>query len=314
MIVHVYSGLTSRCITLAEAYYLTNKSGEKNLTIIWPIEEACGIHFNEVFAADMFSDIKVRVVELKKYRPIKGADGGIRRHIKNKEFWKALICIIEECRKRWRICSDKVRKRVWRLGKYYCDYNPPQEIGWRGDKYIEYTQNVWLGLKEELAGKRECYIHAYAGMICDEEKEDVDVSVIKFKQEHWNKVNSILTEPENIVGVHIRRTDHAQAIQGSGTGLFIKAMNEEIDKNADVKFFLATDDIIEEENLKKMFGDRIITQKGKKWGRGSSEEIKAGIIDFLCLSRCKYILGSCGSNFSDFSASYGGKKLIICKE
>lgn len=55
-------------------------------------------------------------------------------------------------------------------------------------------------------------------------------------------------------------------------------------------------------------GYRIIIQN-KVWGRDSKKQC-GGILDCLCLSKCKVILGSCGSVFSDFAAKCGGIEII----
>ena len=66
MYVEVSSGLISRCNTLVQAYYLmkTMRRGGEELVIIWPIDAACGIGYHEVFAKDMFSDIKTKIIEV----------------------------------------------------------------------------------------------------------------------------------------------------------------------------------------------------------------------------------------------------------
>ena len=43
------SGLMSRCISLGQMYNMLKQSGRRKLTVIWPIDEACGIGFWEVF-------------------------------------------------------------------------------------------------------------------------------------------------------------------------------------------------------------------------------------------------------------------------
>lgn len=116
----------------------------------------------------------------------------------------------------------------------------------------------------------------------------------------------------NVIGVHIRRTDHDVAIKNSKTDSFIYKMKQCIAERPQICFFVATDDIQEEKNLCEVFGDRIIVQKNKVWGRDSKEGMISGLIDCLCLSRCEYILGSSTSVFSSFAAEYGDKKLIIC--
>ena len=65
MFVWVYSGLTSRCHTIAEAYCLAKKYEKKpKLTIVWNNDSDCGISYHEVFSKKQFSDIRLKVIEL----------------------------------------------------------------------------------------------------------------------------------------------------------------------------------------------------------------------------------------------------------
>lgn len=301
MWIHVLSGLTSRCNTLADAYDIM-KSGKagKRLTIIWPIDHDCGIHYYEVFERNMFSDIKIRVIE-----------------------------VGEQCRYKIKLLNkfEGGYKALLRFGKRYYTYAPPKEIGW-SDQTDDYLNKVAKKISDDLfcrnkvekgmckllvkaREKQEIYICAFKGVIMQENK-DIDLSVIKFRKDYWKKVNKILMYNENLIGVHIRRTDHTEATERSSTEMFVLKMNEIIEEQKDIKFFLSTDDRKEQKYLKNLYGSRIIIQNNKKWGRTDSGGMKSAIIDCLCLSRCNYILGSYKSNFSKFAAEYGGKKLIIC--
>ena len=311
MYVHVYSGLMSRCITLAHAYYLLKNYGggrRKRLVVVWPLDKDCGIHFWEVFAHDMFEDIELKVIEVNLKYLNYSEYGGFWSNIREKHFVKAIRFVITVFKDR---CLEKLVKIIF--GKKYCLYQIPIEIEELSDEYMEYMFNVWKRVKNVLSGNRKIYIHAFGGIIRDKEQENVNLSVIKFRQEYWKTVEEIINPNEKIIGIHIRRTDHQRAIEASGTDAFVKKIDEILEKQGDAKFFLATDDISEEENLKNRYGDKIIVQKNKEWGRAKSSEMKSGIIDCLCLSRCEYILGSYTSVFSSFAAKYGGKELIICK-
>ena len=72
-------------------------------------------------------------------------------------------------------------------------------------------------------------------------------------------IDSYLDQSNNVVGVHIRRTDSKKSIQYSPTSKFIDLMRSEIDENNEVKFFIATDSPEEEQQLKEAFPDRIMT-------------------------------------------------------
>lgn len=131
----------------------------------------------------------------------------------------------------------------------------------------------------------------------EEEKNLVDYSVIKLKNEFYQKVEDILGDKDNIVGVHIRRTDHAFCVDTNKTEFFVKKIEEILKKEPSTRFFLSTDDKNEEDKLCALLGDKIIIQKDKKWGRDTTDGMESGIIDLLCLAKCKYILG-CTSTFS----------------
>ncbi len=122
-----------------------------------------------------------------------------------------------------------------------------------------------------------------------------------------------MTGGGQIVGVHIRRTDHNVAIAESRTEDFMREMDRILEEDSSVRFFLATDDPQEERKLKERYGSKILTMGHKDWGRDSVSGMKCGIIDVLCLSQCKLILGSYSSVFSRFAAAYGKRDLMICR-
>lgn len=213
----------------------------------------------------------------------------------------------------WMTRKEMENIRIGKKGKKVYEYNPPESVGWRGPNHHNYIMSVWDKLKTDMEINKgeDRYVHAYCG-ICLDEREKIDYSSILFKKEYWNEVEQILRKERKYIGVHIRRTDHERAIKNSDTDAFIKKMKEILEKVPETVFFLATDDRHEEERLKEIFEDRIVTQKGKVWGRDTVDGMKAGIIDCLCLSSCDYILGSDNSVFSSFSALYSDKQLIIC--
>lgn len=256
----------------------------------------------------MFDDIEVKVIERKiRYRNIEGVRSNLKKKkyvIAISEAFKVLLNYYNMLKERWR--------PLWKI---CIDYEPPKEIGWHGSKYKEHIFNEWIKLKRNLDKLDNIYIHANAGIILDEdEQEQIDYSTIKFRREYYDFVDEMLGTSTNLVGVHIRRTDHAVAIQSSKTEDFIKRIDKILQENSLVKFFLATDDIREQQRFINLYGNRIIIQGDKEWGRNSEDGMRSAIIDVIGLSRCDYILGSHTSVFSFFAASYGKKDLIICKE
>ena len=115
------------------------------------------------------------------------------------------------------------------------------------------------------------------------------------------------------IGVHIRRTDNLESIQQSPIELFFTAIDKEIDLNADVSIYLATDDESVKQKLQKRYGKRLIYVKDKA-DRSSISGIQGGIVDMYTLARTQKILGSFHSSFSELAAQLGDIPLEIIKK
>jgi hypothetical protein len=111
-------------------------------------------------------------------------------------------------------------------------------------------------------------------------------------------INDLVVNFSSVVGVHIRRTDNENSKKYSSTAKFVEFMSAEIETDDRTKFFVATDSIEEEENLKTIFPDRIITYPKKSLDRNDPIAIQSALIDLYCLSKCRKLLGSYWSSFS----------------
>lgn len=115
---------------------------------------------------------------------------------------------------------------------------------------------------------------------------------------------------ENMVGIHVRRTDHMEAIAYSPIERFIEYMNHEIDKDNDVKFFLSTDDPSVESELEEIFPEKIITHKKESLDRNNPIAIQDAVIDLFSLASCRKIIGSHWSTFFLVAAEINGLEKI----
>lgn len=104
------------------------------------------------------------------------------------------------------------------------------------------------------------------------------------------------------VGIHIRRTDNLPSIHKSATENFVSAMREELHKNPDTLFYLATDDAMEEAHLRNFFPDRILANTNKDLSRDSLRGMQDALIDLYCLAATDKIIGSFYSSFTDIAA------------
>ena len=114
----------------------------------------------------------------------------------------------------------------------------------------------------------------------------------------------------NTIGVHIRRTDNELSIKNSPLSLFCDAMHKEIELCADTKFYVATDDKETKCELRKIFGDRILSID-TDCNRNSLQGMKEAVKEMWLLSRTSKIYGSFYSSYSEIASQLGGIPLHI---
>ncbi len=112
------------------------------------------------------------------------------------------------------------------------------------------------------------------------------------------------------IGMHIRRSDNQAAIKQSPTHLFIEAGKQELAQHPDLKIFLATDSEQVKQEMREVFGNRIITSPTPA-SRESISGIRDGLVDMYTLSRTNHIYGSWFSSFSRLAARIGGCELTV---
>lgn len=112
------------------------------------------------------------------------------------------------------------------------------------------------------------------------------------------------------IGMHIRRTDNAESIEKSPTALFIEAGQRDLKEHPDLRIFLATDSEEVKQQMRGVFGDRIITPSDAA-ERGNTAGIRGGLVDMWTLSLTRRIYGSAGSSFSTMASTIGGNELVI---
>lgn len=112
---------------------------------------------------------------------------------------------------------------------------------------------------------------------------------------------------DGFTGMHIRRTDHVKCIAASPLALFEDYLNKADRGN----FFLATDDAEVKASFKEKYKDvHFIASPVTKLGRLSKDQQMHGVIDWLLLQTCKYIVASRGSSFSELAAWRAGIPLV----
>jgi hypothetical protein len=119
---------------------------------------------------------------------------------------------------------------------------------------------------------------------------------------------------DRVVGVHIRRTDNQQSLIKSPTTEFVRLMQAEISQDSNTKFFVATDSHSEEEYLRQAFPDRILSYQKQSLDRNDPKAIKDALVDLYCLSKCRKLIGSYYSSFSDTACQISGIDFLIAQK
>jgi hypothetical protein len=120
---------------------------------------------------------------------------------------------------------------------------------------------------------------------------------------------------DEMVAVHIRRSDHRIAITESPTERFIELMQLEIDADRRTNFFLATDSPEVESQLLQRFPKRIVTHAKSSLARNQKCAIEDALVDLYVLSNCRKLIGSRWSSFTNTAAAIRGiEKIVAVRE
>jgi hypothetical protein len=115
---------------------------------------------------------------------------------------------------------------------------------------------------------------------------------------------------KQVIGVHIRRSDHIKSTIEAPTHLFIQRMKQEIIANPSTVFYLASDSMEEKQTLKEIFGSKIATSS-QKVERNSEQGIVNAVIELYVLASTQKIYGSSGSTYSALAAKIGKKPIEV---
>lgn len=172
----------------------------------------------------------------------------------------------------------------------------PQHVSDQFEKYVE--------------GKERIYIYK-DNRFCKYSINESLGDVFKPVQDIQYKISEQINSWEgNCIGLHIRRTDNQDAINGSPNSHFYDIIDREIENDKNTVFYLATDDPSVKQELVNKYGEKIhysnLTLK-----RNTVEGMKHTVIDLWCLANTDRIYGSKSSTYSLFASKIFNKPLFI---
>lgn len=163
-------------------------------------------------------------------------------------------------------------------------------------------------VNEELLKAKDLYLVQY----CPFYKERLTLNSICPNPFIWHLIQDrIKMFPCKTVGLHIRRGDNTWSIEKSPLSLFIAKMEEEIKADPDVSFYIASDSLEEKQELKRRFGDRVITTLDSV-RRDTTDGMVDAVVELYALSCTSKIYGSHGSTFSILAGQISNVKFESC--
>ena len=247
------------------------------LDILWLRETCCNVDYSELFEES--DNIKVHTIYHLGY--------------KNRYALKSFA-------------TDGFMKNIKKRLKYF-------DAGMTTDLYEAKGEE---GIREEIDNNPAvCFMSS--GQNCSGEHFAASRDMIKPSEEIANRVDEIMRsyEGKRVIGIHIRRTDHVDAIANSSLESFIEIMKRESKgigaSDVQTFFYLATDDSEIEKKLTEEFSCIPHISFSSEKSRNTTAGMKDAYVDMLCLSRCEKIYGSFESSFSKMAAVIGNVPLEI---
>lgn len=127
------------------------------------------------------------------------------------------------------------------------------------------------------------------------------------------RINAIKDGQNPRVAVQIRRTDNAKSIAESPVEMFEKIITQRIDRDPDVKIFVATDD----QNIKNLLYNKYranIIVNPVEATRKTREGIVDAAAELFIMSEVEVVYGSYWSTFSEIASRLGRNKLVVVRK
>lgn len=177
------------------------------------------------------------------------------------------------------------------------------------DKILYTDENRRQFFEKEICNVPNIYIAAY-NYFTPYEITNSLAEIFVPKEELRNRIFSITDNyRDNVIGIHIRRTDNLSAIKDNPNEKFFTLMDQEIQQNTQCQFYLATDSAEIKSLMIQRYGERIISQD-LSLTRKNTIGMKDAVVDLYCLGATKKIIGCTHSTYSIMASQLYNIKLI----
>ena len=304
MFVQVVNGLGNRLRCLASAYVIALATN-RDLTVIWIPDSHCNAKFQDLFEKNFITEI---------FQVINREDK------------------VEDILRKYTVIDETHHSGTATFRDVF-----PLELGKHVKPFIDYY-NYSVYPNEYIDDKTSDDIFIVSACVLNNRntnwyKEAVvlrylvpikEVSVRVFQTEIENNAFA------NVIGVHIRMgqdpavhkyedvsnysSSSKYSVQkwrsAADWTFFAKKMESILSEDPKQIFYIACDRQETYDNLTNMFKNKIIYTKRTDYDRSLKQNVFA-LIDMYLLSKCKYILGSNWSSYSEVAHKISGKKMYI---
>lgn len=111
------------------------------------------------------------------------------------------------------------------------------------------------------------------------------------------------------IGIHIRRTDNKEAISNSPDSLFIREIENILNRAPQTKFYLASDSQAVKHKIADRFGGDVIHFNRSEAKRNTLEGMQDAMVEMMILAGAREIIGSHYSSYSEAAAMLGNVPL-----
>lgn len=273
IVLEARAGLGNRMYSIASAYHLAKSTNQK-LLVLWDVDNSLGTRADTLFSLPKeISFLYTTGLSLKR-API--------RHLKS-----------EKIKKSYKAAASTVLTSM--------------SLGMLLRHAEGYAYLTELAKRPELL-----YIESYVSFLPETDDQSPYFRIFTPSEQVMQKACPILEQfKPDTIGLHIRRTDHTDAIQHSPLSAFTNQMELCLKEHPSATFFVATDDPETERRLLTSYPQSVIFNSAKQFTRKSTDGIIDAYVDIFCLSRCAKIIGSYGSSFSQVASKLTNTPLII---
>ncbi|SOE23310.1 hypothetical protein SAMN06298216_3701 [Spirosomataceae bacterium TFI 002] len=124
------------------------------------------------------------------------------------------------------------------------------------------------------------------------------------------KVESYSRSFENVIGVHVRRTDHIDIIKASSLNSYFEQMDKTLKESPERSFFICSDDAEVKKELKDKYGNKVFFNE-IELSRASTVGMEGAILDIYLLAKTEKIIANSKSSFAVLASKIGKNKEII---